>query len=181
VLISGSCHCKNISFQLNWEPEPTQIPARACTCSFCTKHGGIWTSCPAGSLEVQVRDPSSVSRYSFGTKTAEFHICARCGIVPVATSRIAGKRQCVRQRRSVASATCVDNIRRRERGSTPCSPYAQLDCERCVPRGLRLILRSSESPPANASPAATAELKRQASGPSVARRRSRTAIDAGSR
>src|SRR2546425_10393567 len=29
-----------------------------------------------------------VSRYSFGTRTAEFHTCARCGIVPVVTSRI---------------------------------------------------------------------------------------------
>lgn len=27
-------------------------------------------------------------RYAFGTRTAEFHICARCGIVPVVTSRI---------------------------------------------------------------------------------------------
>ena len=35
-----------------------------------------------------VKDPSLVSRYAFGTRTAEFHICARCGIVPVVTSRI---------------------------------------------------------------------------------------------
>ena len=90
MLISGSCHCRNISFKLNWEPEPAEIPARACTCSFCTKHGGVWTSCPTGSLEVKVREPALVSRYSFGTKTAEFHICARCGIAPVVTSRIAG-------------------------------------------------------------------------------------------
>jgi hypothetical protein len=31
-----------------------------------------------------------VSRYAFGTRTAEFHICSRCGIVPVVTSRIEG-------------------------------------------------------------------------------------------
>lgn len=90
MLISGSCHCGNISFKLNWEPEPAEIPARACTCSFCTKHGGIWTSCPAGSLAVAIRKPSAVSRYSFGTRTAEFHVCSTCGIVPVVTSRIAG-------------------------------------------------------------------------------------------
>jgi hypothetical protein len=35
-----------------------------------------------------VKDPSLVSRYAFGTRTAEFHTCARCGIVPVVTSRI---------------------------------------------------------------------------------------------
>ena len=91
MLISGSCHCKNISFKLSWEPEPTQIPARACTCSFCTKHAGVWTSCATGSLCVAVREPSSVSRYGFGTRTAEFHVCAMCGIVPVVTSEIGGK------------------------------------------------------------------------------------------
>ena len=35
-----------------------------------------------------VQDPSLVSRYAFGTRTAEFHVCTRCGIVPVVTSRI---------------------------------------------------------------------------------------------
>jgi hypothetical protein len=44
MLISGRCHCGNISFALDWQPEPSEIPARACTCSFCAKHGGVWTS-----------------------------------------------------------------------------------------------------------------------------------------
>ena len=88
MLIRGKCHCGNISFSLTWEPEPSAIPARACTCSFCTKHGGVWTSNPGGTLEVAVKDPAHVSKYAFGTRTAEFHICARCGIVPVVTSRI---------------------------------------------------------------------------------------------
>lgn len=91
MLIAGRCHCSNISFTLAWEPEPSAIPARACTCSFCVKHGGLWTSCPAGSLKVTVKDPSSVSRYVFGTKTAQFHICSRCGVVPVVTSEIGGR------------------------------------------------------------------------------------------
>jgi len=38
-----------------------------------------------------IKDPALVSRYSFGTRTAEFHTCARCGIVPVVTSRIDGR------------------------------------------------------------------------------------------
>jgi hypothetical protein len=91
VLIHGRCHCGNISFSLTWEPEPAEIPARACTCSFCTKHGGVWTSDPGGALEVVVKDPSRVSKYAFGTRTADFQICARCGIVPVVTSRIDGR------------------------------------------------------------------------------------------
>jgi hypothetical protein len=91
MVIAGSCHCGNISFRLAWEPSPTEIPARACTCSFCTKHGGVWTSWPSAALKVTVRDASLVSKYAFGTKTAEFHVCSRCGIVPVVTSRLEGR------------------------------------------------------------------------------------------
>jgi hypothetical protein len=91
MLISGHCHCGNISFALDWRPEPSEIPARACTCSFCAKHGGVWTSCPTGSLTVSVKDRVRASNYTFGTKTAEFHVCTTCGVVPVVTSRIDGR------------------------------------------------------------------------------------------
>lgn len=88
MLIRGSCHCGNIQFTLAWNPDPAEIPARACTCSFCVKHGGVWTSYPVGVLRVTVDDPALKSTYAFGTKTADFHVCSRCGVVPVVTSRI---------------------------------------------------------------------------------------------
>lgn len=91
MLINGKCHCGNIAFSLAWDPDPEHIPARACSCSFCVKHGGVWTSNPRGRLEVRVADPAAVSKYQFGTRTAEFHLCARCGVVPVVTSRIEGR------------------------------------------------------------------------------------------
>ena len=100
MLINGRCHCGNIAFALNWEPDPTEIPTRACTCSFCRKHGGVWTSCPSGLLRVVVEQPSRVSKYAFGTKTAEFLVCASCGVVPVVMSRIDGQ-LCRRQRQCV--------------------------------------------------------------------------------
>ena len=87
-MINGRCHCGNIAFSLTWES--SEIAARACGCTFCVKHGGVWTSNPRGSLTVTVQDPAVVSQYAFGTKTADFHVCARCGIVPVVTSRIDG-------------------------------------------------------------------------------------------
>ncbi len=90
MLIHGKCHCGNISFSLTWEPDPAEIPARACNCSFCVKHGGVWTANPDGVLRVAVNDTSLLSRYVFGTRTAEFHICTRCGIVPIVTSQIDG-------------------------------------------------------------------------------------------
>ena len=89
--ISGSCHCGNIAFTLDWTPDPTEIPARACTCTFCTRHGGVWTSCPGGSLRIRVRDRARMSDYAFGTGTAAFHVCSACGVVPVVMSRVDGR------------------------------------------------------------------------------------------
>jgi hypothetical protein len=89
MLINGKCHCGNIAFELAWEGEPPEIPARACSCSFCTKHGGVWTSNPRSHLAVTIRDASLLSKYSFGSRTAIFHICSCCGAVPLVTSEIA--------------------------------------------------------------------------------------------
>ena len=91
MLIRGSCHCGNISFELNWFPDPTEIPARACNCSFCTKHGGVWTSLPTDSLRISIEEPERVSKYAFGTGTARFDICGCCGVVPVVTSETDGR------------------------------------------------------------------------------------------
>jgi hypothetical protein len=85
MLIRGGCHCGNISFTLVWEPEPREIAARACGCSFCAKHGGVWTSNPNGALRIRVAEPALLCRYMFGTRSAEFQVCARCGVVPVVT------------------------------------------------------------------------------------------------
>lgn len=104
MIIKGSCHCGNISFQLAWDPDPKEVPARACDCTFCVKHGGLWTSNPEGALRVEVRDRSQVSEYSFGTRTALFHICSRCGAVPVVTSELDGRVY------GVVSVNAFDNV-----------------------------------------------------------------------
>ena len=88
MLVQGGCHCGNISFELTWEPDPSEIPARACDCSFCSKHRGVWTSNPTGALSVRIEDESLLSRYTFGTRTAQFHVCARCGVAPLVTSTV---------------------------------------------------------------------------------------------
>ena len=104
MLINGSCHCANIRFTLDWVPEPVEIPARTCGCSYCVKHGGVWTSCPTGQLRVAVSRPDRVTHYEFGTRTAKFHICRDCGIVPVVTSRIEGRLY------AVVSVNAFDNV-----------------------------------------------------------------------
>ncbi len=86
--IAGRCHCGNIRYVLEWPSAVDRIPARACGCSFCTKHGGVWTSHRDAVLVAEVHDPSLLSRYRFGTGTADFHVCTRCGAVPFVTSAI---------------------------------------------------------------------------------------------
>lgn len=86
--INGKCHCGNINYVLDWPGEAADIPVRVCGCSFCVKHGGAWTSNRDASLKADFHDASLVSTYRFGTATAEFHVCARCGAVPLVTSTI---------------------------------------------------------------------------------------------
>jgi hypothetical protein len=89
--IEGKCHCGNIRYALNWPDDGSAIGLRACGCSFCTKHGGSWTSHRGAELIAEVRDASLLSRYRQGTETADFYVCARCGAVPFVTSAVEGR------------------------------------------------------------------------------------------
>lgn len=88
--ITGQCHCGNVSFTLCWTSEPATLASRSCKCSFCRPRAASWASVPHAELEIDVRAPALVSRYTFATHTAVFHVCSRCGGVPVSTSQIDG-------------------------------------------------------------------------------------------
>jgi hypothetical protein len=47
-----------------------------------------------------------VTLYRFGTKTADFHVCATCGMVPIVTCVIAGTRY------AVVNANTFDDVDR---------------------------------------------------------------------
>lgn len=85
--ITGRCHCGNIQIEFTHH-HGNEIPVRACSCDFCRKHGGVWTSDPNGGLRVHVVDGADLCRYRFGTRTADFFVCSRCGVVPVVVSTI---------------------------------------------------------------------------------------------
>ena len=91
MAITGGCHCGNIRLTLAGVPQDTLVAVRECGCSFCTKHGGLWTSHPGASLSVAVARPAEVGRYAFGTQSADFHVCRVCGVVPLVTSLIDGR------------------------------------------------------------------------------------------
>jgi hypothetical protein len=102
--IAGGCHCGNVRLELQWPTDTETMPARACGCSFCTKHGGVWTSHPAARLVLRIADPAAATPYCFGTGTAEFHICRVCGAVPAVT--------CTLERRTyaVVNVNCLEGV-----------------------------------------------------------------------
>lgn len=75
----GGCHCGALGFEYRTDKPPAEWPVRACQCSFCLKHSGIYTSDPKGSVRFVHEDKTALSRYRFGQKTADFIFCGRCG------------------------------------------------------------------------------------------------------
>jgi len=89
-VIRGGCHCGVIRYELSWPLPMAEIPVRACGCSFCRKHDGTYTSHRDAVLMAVISNAAQVSDYTFGTGTAEFKVCSRCGVVPFVTSEILG-------------------------------------------------------------------------------------------
>ena len=106
--INGSCHCGNITFAFDWPGSEPRIPVRRCSCALCTKHRAVWTSHPDGRFQLRIADDSPVRRYRFGTKTADFHTCLTCGVIPIVTCLIEGTRY------AVVNANTFDNVDRAE-------------------------------------------------------------------
>ncbi|NKC14273.1 MAG: hypothetical protein GKR94_19450 [Gammaproteobacteria bacterium] len=105
--IGGACHCGNIRYVFTL-PEPvSRITARACGCTFCVKHGGVYTSHPGASLTARIDDHEAVNRYRFGHGTADFYICQRCGVVPFVVSEVQGSPRAVVNARTFEGVDCA--------------------------------------------------------------------------
>jgi hypothetical protein len=76
---TGKCHCGALGFEFRTELPPQSWSIRACQCSFCLKHAGVYTSDPLGSVRFAHKDAAQAMRYRFGHKTADFIFCGRCG------------------------------------------------------------------------------------------------------
>lgn len=80
MAITASCHCGGTRIEL---PAPPNH-ATQCTCTYCTKSGGIWAY-------YEVDEPWIVSAmhdtvYSPTTPLHQHHFCARCGCTTHGTS-----------------------------------------------------------------------------------------------
>ena len=111
--IHGSCHCGNVRVRLDWPHVGPTIPVRACGCGLCTKHRAVWTSHPDGRFLLELADPSQVKKYRFGTRTADFHVCLTCGVMPIATCVIDGTLY------AVVNVNTFDNVKPGELVETP--------------------------------------------------------------
>ena len=78
--LTGKCHCGNVAVTFETPTDPKVLQLRACDCSFCRKHSGLTVSDPKGKLVFSTADPAKLTRYRFGTRTADFLLCADCGV-----------------------------------------------------------------------------------------------------
>ena len=76
----GACHCGNLTFVFEASAPLETLGLRADRCSFCCAHAARHTSDPRGTISIAVRDADALVRYRFGHRTADFLICARCGV-----------------------------------------------------------------------------------------------------
>lgn len=102
VHLTGACHCRNISFDLVWPRKA--MKSRRCSCTFFRKHSASWSSDADCRLSINVANESRLSKYVFGTDTAEFFVCSLCGVVPVAVSEIDS------QHFAVFNVETIDNL-----------------------------------------------------------------------
>ena len=100
---SGGCHCGNISLTLRLTEPPEQVRLRACGCSFCRAHATRTASDPNGRVEIRAADWSAIEPYRFGTGTADFLICRRCGVYIGAICETAAGT------RAVINVNCLDD------------------------------------------------------------------------
>jgi hypothetical protein len=66
--------------RLTLSQPPEQMRLRSCSCGFCRAHGTRTVSDRDGLYEITVADTSHLERYQFGSRTADYLLCRRCGV-----------------------------------------------------------------------------------------------------
>lgn len=87
----GRCHCGAIEVSFTTRRPVQELPLRECQCSFCRKHGARTTADPEGFAEIRVHDRDALARYRFALGTADYLVCARCGVYLAAVMVEKGK------------------------------------------------------------------------------------------
>ena len=105
----GGCHCGAVAYTFRW-PLDEDLVLKKCGCTFCTKQGAIYTGHPKAVLSVTVGKAGALTRYQFGTQTANCNFCSRCGVYLFATSTIGGREYAVINANSLAGFVAPPNV-----------------------------------------------------------------------
>lgn len=128
---SGACHCGNIAVALESSSPAPAFEIRACGCSFCRKHGARAVSDPHGRVRISVREPDALVRYRFALRTADFLVCARCGVYVAAVLGDTGGSY------ATVNVNGLDRADEFSRAVTPVSYEGETEAERRVRRRAR--------------------------------------------
>lgn len=77
--LEGQCHCGAIRARLVFTKPAGEIEVRACQCGFCTRHGSMTISDPAGRATIEIRR-GQLHAYQFASRTATSLLCQSCGV-----------------------------------------------------------------------------------------------------
>ncbi len=72
----GVCHCADVVVRFSTAKE--SITPRACQCDFCRRHGAKTVTDNNGFAEIVAN--GTLVRYRFGLMSADFLLCAKCGV-----------------------------------------------------------------------------------------------------
>jgi hypothetical protein len=78
--LEGGCHCGRLRVAFTTAKAVTELPLRACQCTFCRRHGALTTSDPAGEVVLTVAELPAGGWYRFGTGMTDFWLCPACGV-----------------------------------------------------------------------------------------------------
>jgi hypothetical protein len=75
----GSCHCGAHRLRYESRIAPAEAEVRACQCGFCRRHNARAVSDSDGRAVIEV-NPAALNRYRFALGTADYFLCAICGV-----------------------------------------------------------------------------------------------------
>lgn len=89
--LAGTCHCGGVEIEFQTRHPIGTIRIGRCDCSFCRRHGARTVSDPKGRATIREVRPGALRAYRFGLKTADFLLCAECGVYIAAVLEAEGR------------------------------------------------------------------------------------------
>ncbi len=77
-MLKGSCHCGDITFEVDAE---LTVPVLECNCSHCSRKGYLLWFLPRDKLKCDVPE-HHIGTYTFNKHVIQHHFCLRCGCAP---------------------------------------------------------------------------------------------------